>query len=132
MFLPFIYRSQTIMQPKFCPPPSMKIDVSQSGEMRSCYYCHLCGTEYTVKYNLVRHLDRHPQSERDAMPRSDPLSATAEQYKTTARLSPSVYDCYTSVSVCLRLLHICPRVCMTATRRSPSVYDCYPPVPICV
>ncbi|XP_037069171.1 zinc finger protein 574-like [Pollicipes pollicipes] len=61
-------RSMSIIQPKFCPPPSMKIDVSQSGEMRSCYYCHLCGTEYTVKYNLVRHLDRHDQADRDAVP----------------------------------------------------------------
>lgn len=62
-------RSLSIIQPKFCPVPSMKIDVSQSGEMRSCYYCHLCGTEYTVKYNLVRHLDhRHDQTERDAVP----------------------------------------------------------------
>ena len=58
------------MEPKFCPPPSMKIDVSQSGEMRSCYYCHLCGTEYTVKYNLVRHLAAHDKTERDAVPRS--------------------------------------------------------------
>ncbi|XP_043232659.1 zinc finger protein 382-like isoform X1 [Amphibalanus amphitrite] len=61
-------RSVSIGQPKFCPPPSLKIDVSQSGELRSCYYCHLCGSEYTVKYNLVRHLERHEPAERNTVP----------------------------------------------------------------
>jgi len=61
-------RSMSIIQPKFCPPPSLKIDVSQTGEMRSCYYCHLCGTEYTVKYNLIRHLERHNTEDRDEVP----------------------------------------------------------------
>ena len=90
------------MQPKFCPPPSLKIDVSQSGEMRSCYYCHLCGTEYTVKYNLVRHLDRHSQSERDAMPRSD--STPAQRYCSTGQLlytRPCLCDCRQFVPVCV-------------------------------
>lgn len=33
------------------PPPSMKIYMQQD-EIVSLYYCHLCGAEYRLKYNL--------------------------------------------------------------------------------
>lgn len=33
------------------PPPSMKICMQQD-EIVSLYYCHLCGAEYRLKYNL--------------------------------------------------------------------------------
>lgn len=36
----------------FIPAPSKKIKFSAIGELISIYYCHLCGSEYVVKYNL--------------------------------------------------------------------------------
>lgn len=33
-------------------PPSKKIIINCVGDVQSAYYCHLCGYEYVLKYNL--------------------------------------------------------------------------------
>lgn len=35
------------------PPASKKVKVNNQGEVTTLYYCHLCGNEYMVKYNLM-------------------------------------------------------------------------------
>ncbi|XP_014254264.1 zinc finger protein 709-like [Cimex lectularius] len=51
------------------PPPSKKIRYNNAGEPQSVYYCHLCGSEYIVKFNLQMHLERaHTMAERSAAP----------------------------------------------------------------
>lgn len=57
------------MDPIKTPAPSMKIVVNNAGEANSVYYCHLCGCEYQIKYNLQKHLaTKHTQEERLARP----------------------------------------------------------------
>ena len=51
------------------PPPSRKIKCNNAKEPQSVYYCHLCGSEYIMKYNLEVHLERqHKDEERAAQP----------------------------------------------------------------
>jgi len=51
------------------PPPSRKIKCNNAKEPQSVYYCHLCGSEYIMKYNLEIHLERqHKEEERNALP----------------------------------------------------------------
>jgi len=51
------------------PPPSRKIKYNNAKEPQSVYYCHLCGSEYIMKYNLEIHLERqHKEEERNALP----------------------------------------------------------------
>ncbi|KAJ8884245.1 hypothetical protein PR048_016102 [Dryococelus australis] len=58
-----------LFQPVATPPPSKKIRMNNAGEAQSVYYCHLCGYEYIVKFNLQKHLERqHTQKERDSVP----------------------------------------------------------------
>ena len=53
------------------PPPSRKIKCNNAKEPQSVYYCHLCGSEYIMKYNLEVHLERqHKEEERNALPQS--------------------------------------------------------------
>lgn len=40
------------------PPASKKVKVNNQGEVTTLYYCHLCGNEYMVKYNLMVRLER--------------------------------------------------------------------------
>lgn len=35
------------------PPPSKKVRINHQNEVITCYYCHICGTEYTLKFNLM-------------------------------------------------------------------------------
>ncbi|XP_012522554.2 PR domain zinc finger protein 5 [Monomorium pharaonis] len=65
-----IHRRHTYMfKPIATPPPSNKIKLNCRNEALSVYYCHLCGVEYVIKYNLQRHLEkRHTQKERENMP----------------------------------------------------------------
>ncbi|KAG0725411.1 Histone-lysine N-methyltransferase PRDM9 [Chionoecetes opilio] len=59
-----------MVNPVRTPAPSMKIVVNNAGEAHSIYYCHLCGCEYQVKYNLQKHLAaKHSQAERDGRPK---------------------------------------------------------------
>ncbi|KAG4073182.1 hypothetical protein HA402_002571 [Bradysia odoriphaga] len=39
------------------PPASKKVKLNNQGEVTTLYYCHLCGNEYMVKFNLMKHLD---------------------------------------------------------------------------
>lgn len=56
------------------PPPSRKIKCNNAKEPQSVYYCHLCGSEYIMKYNLEVHLERqHKEEERNALPQYDNL-----------------------------------------------------------
>ncbi|KAK4315217.1 hypothetical protein Pmani_013545 [Petrolisthes manimaculis] len=58
-----------LVDPIKTPAPSMKIVVNNAGEANSVYYCHLCGCEYQVKYNLQKHLaTKHSQEERQSRP----------------------------------------------------------------
>lgn len=58
-----------LFQPIATPPPSNKIKVNSMNDALSVYYCHLCGAEYVIKFNLQQHLERaHTQEEREAVP----------------------------------------------------------------
>lgn len=58
-----------MVNPIKTPGPSLKIVLNNAGEANSVYYCHLCGCEYQMKYNLQKHLGtRHTNQERDAVP----------------------------------------------------------------
>ena len=46
-----------LMNPVATLGPSKKIKMNISGEPSSVYYCHLCGQEYMVKFNLQKHLE---------------------------------------------------------------------------
>ncbi|XP_063229487.1 zinc finger protein 266-like isoform X2 [Bacillus rossius redtenbacheri] len=62
-------RVTALYQPIATPPPSKKIRMNNAGDAQSVYYCHLCGYEYIVKFNLQKHLERqHTQEERDSVP----------------------------------------------------------------
>ncbi|XP_074106151.1 uncharacterized protein LOC141531940 [Cotesia typhae] len=65
-----------MFQPIATPPPSNKIKVNSMNDALSVYYCHLCGVEYIVKFNLQQHLERvHSPEEREAVP-SDLIKCT--------------------------------------------------------
>jgi hypothetical protein len=58
-----------LFKPVATPPPTKKIKVNNAGEAQSVYYCHICGSEYIVKFNLQKHLERqHPEHERNKVP----------------------------------------------------------------
>ncbi|KAH0944832.1 hypothetical protein HN011_008411 [Eciton burchellii] len=59
-----------LFQPIITAPPSNKIKVNSMNDILSVYYCHLCGAEYVVKYNLQQHLEKeHDEDERKVMPK---------------------------------------------------------------
>lgn len=58
-----------LFQPIATPPPSNKIKVNSMNDALSVYYCHLCGVEYVIKFNLQQHLEKaHTIEERQAVP----------------------------------------------------------------
>lgn len=58
-----------MMAHPFIPSPSKKVRLNQAGEIISIYYCHLCGSEYMLKFNLLKHIeDHHPYEDRCAVP----------------------------------------------------------------
>ncbi|XP_076054653.1 uncharacterized protein LOC143033282 [Oratosquilla oratoria] len=58
-----------LVNPIQTPAPSRKIVLNNAGEAQSVYYCHICGCEYQVKFNLQKHLQsRHTEEERNAVP----------------------------------------------------------------
>jgi len=62
-------RIVALYQPVATAPPTKKIKVNNAGEAQSVYYCHLCGFEYIVKFNLQKHLERqHREEERNEVP----------------------------------------------------------------
>ncbi|GLH12895.1 Uncharacterized protein GBIM_17553 [Gryllus bimaculatus] len=62
-------RIVALFKPVATPPPSKKIKLNNAGEAQSVYYCHLCGFEYIVKFNLQKHLERqHTEEERNRVP----------------------------------------------------------------
>lgn len=62
-------RVSTIITPISTMPPSKKIKISNSGDQNSVYYCHLCGMEYMIKFNLQKHLQQnHTDLERNYKP----------------------------------------------------------------
>lgn len=46
------HRKAHVFQDVQTPPPSNKIYLNGHGDLLSVYYCHLCGQEYVIKYNL--------------------------------------------------------------------------------
>lgn len=51
------------------PPPSRKIKCNNAKEPLSVYYCHVCGLEYIMKFNLELHLEKqHTEEDRNALP----------------------------------------------------------------
>lgn len=66
-----------ILMPTECPPPSKKIKYNGSSEYNSCYYCHLCGSEYVLKYSLRKHIEEaHTEAERNAIPTDGIIKCT--------------------------------------------------------
>lgn len=62
-------RIVSLFKPVMTPPPSKKIKVNNAGDPQSVYYCHICGFEYIVKFNLQKHLERqHSEEERNNAP----------------------------------------------------------------
>lgn len=62
-------RIVSLFKPVMTPPPSKKIKVNNAGDPQSVYYCHICGFEYIVKFNLQKHLERqHSEEERNNSP----------------------------------------------------------------
>lgn len=62
-------RIQSLFKPIPTPPPSKKIKINSANEVHSVYYCYLCGTEYVIKFNLQKHLERaHTEEERNSVP----------------------------------------------------------------
>lgn len=60
------------------PPPSKKVKINQSGDAISLYYCHLCGSEYMLKFNLQQHLERgHRPEEVHIKPPEDVIQCKA-------------------------------------------------------
>jgi len=56
-------RVANILVPTTTMPASKKIKHNNNGEPSSVYYCHLCGMEYMVKFNLQKHLEGHHTEE---------------------------------------------------------------------
>lgn len=66
-----------LLMPTECPPPSKKIKYNGSAEYISCYYCHLCGSEYVLKYSLRKHIEEtHTELERNALPAEGIIKCT--------------------------------------------------------
>ena len=62
-------RVTALINPVATLGPSKKIKMNISGEPSSVYYCHLCGQEYMVKFNLRKHLESsHSLPERTSPP----------------------------------------------------------------
>ena len=62
-------RVSSLINPVFTVGPSKKIKTNIAGEASSVFYCHLCGQEYLVKFNLQKHIEAmHPPEERNAPP----------------------------------------------------------------
>lgn len=58
-----------MMAHPYVPKPSKKVRLNQAGEIISIYYCYLCGSEYMLKFNLLKHIeDHHSYEDRCAMP----------------------------------------------------------------
>ena len=69
IYLCLISRVVKLVKTIETPPPSRKIKCNNAKEPQSVYYCHLCGSEYIMKYNLEVHLERqHKEEERNALP----------------------------------------------------------------
>jgi len=50
-------------------PPSKKIKRNVNGEFVSVFYCHFCGCEYLLKFNLRRHIEtQHTDKLKDKKP----------------------------------------------------------------
>ncbi|XP_065562260.1 zinc finger and SCAN domain-containing protein 10-like isoform X2 [Artemia franciscana] len=63
-----VHNRVTLQEKVETPPPSSKVR-QMNDSYYPVYFCHLCGSEYCIKYNLERHLsDRHTQEEREALP----------------------------------------------------------------
>merc|ERR1719427_1430524 len=62
-------RVTALINPTATFPASKKIKMNISGEPNSVFYCHLCGHEYMVKFNLQKHLEaNHTVEERNGPP----------------------------------------------------------------
>jgi len=62
-------RVTALINPTATFGPSKKIKMNISGEPNSVFYCHLCGHEYMVKFNLQQHLEaNHTVEERNGPP----------------------------------------------------------------
>lgn len=65
----FFFRVVTLFKQIQTPPASKKIRFNNAGEPQSVYFCHLCGLEYIVKFNLQKHIEKqHPPEERNVQP----------------------------------------------------------------
>ena len=63
-------RVTALVNPTATLGPSKKIKMNMSGEPCSVYYCHICGHEYLVKFNLQKHLEAYHTPERKLIDRN--------------------------------------------------------------
>lgn len=62
-------RVSSLINPIFTYSPSKKIKRNIAGEANSVFYCHLCGHEYMIKFNLQKHIEsQHSHEERTGTP----------------------------------------------------------------
>lgn len=52
----------------FVPGPSIQISVNSAKETVSVYYCHWCGCDYVLKFNLRNHLIAHHKEKLHSLP----------------------------------------------------------------
>lgn len=70
-------RVESVLRPVATPPPSKKIRLNNAGEAESVYYCHLCGSEYILKFNLRKHLEvRHADEDTTFGPETEIIRCT--------------------------------------------------------
>lgn len=70
-------RIESVLRPVATPPPSKKIRLNNAGEAESVYYCHLCGSEYILKFNLRKHLEvRHADEDTSFGPQTEIIRCT--------------------------------------------------------
>lgn len=120
-------RILSIFKPIPTPPPSKKIRINNANEAQSVYYCYLCGSEYIIKFNLQKHLERaHTEEERNTVPQDLIKCTTCDAlfYNKKAYETHNMYhkpddlyvtseeqrygSCWSFYITCIMLLHCFP------------------------
>lgn len=86
---------RSLLSTTVLPPPSKKIRLNNLSEISSLYYCHLCGCEYMLKYNLRKHLEScHTLLEKTTVPENGIIRCKACEaifYNDRAYLAHNVH-----------------------------------------
>ena len=86
--------------------PSKKIKMNISGEPSSVYYCHLCGQEYMVKFNLQKHLEANHSVQVISDSNLSLICFFMKSLKLISSLSDyiSIHNCSTYIVLCTMLV----------------------------